>query len=266
VRQLRAAGLGGGDPKETSRLARGVFETLGMSVIEGLHATGWGWEDFRRQIRFKTIEKVEAALERGRGLIFVSGHMGNWELLLRGYHAHTGRPIAGFMTQQRNERLNQWLKETRQIPGVEILIAEETRSAVIRHLRKGEAIAVLADQDSSRYRGVFVNFFGRPTYTPVGPARLAQRTGAVILPVVIVREEGDPTRHVIEVGPAIEARSEADGEEELIRITQAYTRFLEEAIRKNPTQWAWIHDRWRHRPGDKIKLRSQRRKSKADSR
>jgi KDO2-lipid IV(A) lauroyltransferase len=131
---------------------------------------------------------------------------------------------------------------------------------MVRHLRSGGVLAMIADQDSTRSRGIFVDFFGRPAYTPAGPAYLARRTGIPMLPLVIVREPDDPRLHKILIDEPIRPDPQLDEETDVQRMTQAYTRVMEGWIRQYPSQWVWVHDRWRHQPGQKIAIRSAKQK------
>jgi KDO2-lipid IV(A) lauroyltransferase len=159
------------------------------------------------------------------------------------------------MAAQRDERLNEWLKRRRERPGIRIVDSDEGTFALMRHLRRGGCMGVIADQDSTRVSGIFVDFFGRPAYTPIGPARLAQSCKVGVLPLSIERDVDDPRVHRLVLGEPILPDAEAGAEAESQRMTQAYTRHLEERIRARPELWVWLHKRWRHRPGEPIRVR-----------
>ena len=182
--------------------------------------------------------------------------MGNWELAIRALAVYSGRRLAGFMSEQRNVGLNRWLVRHREATGARALFSRDSAMGLIRHLRRGDAILLLADQDSTRGRGIFVNFFGRAAYTPAGPAHLSRRTGAAMLPVIITPSTCGSGMHSLRFGHVIAPNLLVDEEEDICRITQEYTYFFEGCIRENPSQWAWVHNRWKHRPGQKIRVRS----------
>jgi len=254
-RQLRERGMAADRPT-ARRLSRQVYETLGMNAMEFLHSLNWGPERFHQCVRIQGFEIVERELAAGRGIIFVSAHLGNWELLTRACQAFTGRTVAAVMADQTDAAQNRWLVRQRSTGGNRLLSTQDSALGMMRHLRRGGMLALIADQDSTRGRGLFVDFFGRPAYTPAGPAHLARRAGVAIVPVSIHRQEGDPRRHCIQVDEPLWADPTAEEEADLQRLTQAYTRVLEQRIREHPAQWAWMHHRWNHQPGQKIRIRS----------
>jgi KDO2-lipid IV(A) lauroyltransferase len=255
-RQLERAGIAG-TPEASRRLSAEVFAQLGMSAVEAMHSLRWTPKELREHVRIPRLDTLQSAIrENKRGLILVSAHMGNWELLGRVGHAYTGLNLASAMASQNNDLVTRWLIRWREATGqVKMLPASETL-AMVRHLRAGGVLAMITDQDSTRSRGIFVDFFGQPAYTPAGPAHLARRTGIPLLPLVIVREPDDPRRHMILIDEPIRPDPQLDEDADIQRMTQAYTRVLEDWIRQYPGQWVWVHNRRRHRPGQKIVIRS----------
>lgn len=254
-RQLLEAGVVPDKPAARQG-ARKVFESLGMVAMEWFHSNKWDRERLCRQVRMEGREVIDNLQAKGRGIIFISAHMGNWELLLRAFEAHTGKTMAVVMAERRNPELTRWLIRLREAGGSKLIPAHSANIGMVRHVRKGGFLGLIADQDSTRARGVFVDFFHKPAYTPAGPAHLAHRLGAPIVPLGIIREPHDPKRHLIHFGNPIEPDPQMNEETDILRITQTYTRVLEDWIRQHPTQWAWVHNRWNHRPGDKIRIRS----------
>lgn len=262
-RQIEEAGLARG--KEARRLTRQTFETIGMSVTEFFNALAWSDEDLRRKVRIEGLENLRSAQKPGKGVIIAAAHMGNWELMPWAYGAHTGQSVAALMAQQGNSALNRWLADRRERRGSRLIPVTEAGVGLIRHLKRGGLLAILADQDSTRSRGIFVPFFGRPAYTPAGPAQLARLTGASILPVTIARDGADPQHHTIHVDPPLWADPDQPETEDAARLTAAFTAAFETRIRLAPAQWVWIHDRWRHRPGQRIRVRSAGRMKRPTS-
>jgi KDO2-lipid IV(A) lauroyltransferase len=250
--QLLAAGVAD-NRREADRLALEVIENLGMNALEWLHSIRWPLQCFTQQVDIEGLEHVRDALARGKGIIFVTAHMGNWELLLRAIKAQTGQAIAALMTPLSSAPLTRWINRMREVGGNPIIPNDGAMLAIVRRLRRGGAIGMLVDQDSRRWRGIYVDFFGRPAYTPTGPARLAQRSGAVIVSGVITRQSESPRRHLIRIDPPIQADPHGEPEAEVVRLTQAYTQALERQIRRSPAQWAWIHRRWQHQPDRPIR-------------
>lgn len=254
-RQLLETGVAG-DTRQARRISRQVFASLAMNMLEWLHSLQWDDETYRRHVIFEHPEKMKKIIQSGEGLLLVAGHMGSWELMVRSTRAWFNTPITSLMAETSNYRFNQWLVRQRETSGTKMLPSRAPVISMIRHMKRGGILAMLIDQDSRRNRGDFIQFFGKPAYTPLGPGHLACRTGLPILPVSITRSEEDPTRHVIHLGEIVKADPAATLDDGALQIMQTCTDYLEQRIRLTPGQWVWIHDRWRHRPGQKIKVRS----------
>lgn len=242
-RQLLEAGVAR-DPKEARRIGREVFESLAMNALEWLHSTGWSEKTFRERIEVDP-EPMMKLLNEGRGLIVATGHLGNWEILYQGVGRAHGRKQYAVYAPQRNEAFNAWIIRQRERYGDKMISSQDGAIPMIRLLRRNNILGMLGDQDSKRVRGVFVQFFGRPAYTPAGIGLLAHLSGAPILPAAGRRIKGRPDRHEILFGDPIRPDPAVDAEADALRMTQAYTTWLEERIREAPEQWVWIHRRWK---------------------
>lgn len=193
-------------------------------------------------------ERLRALQEQGRGLLYVTGHVGNWELMAQRVAADW--PSATIAKAGHDPKLNALIEEARLEGKVDVLWREDpsTARAIIRCFKQGKALGILIDQDT-RVQGVFVPFFGRPAYTPRGAADLAIRFRA---PVVAgwCRRRGPGTGdgHVIDLEEVPYDADAADREAEVTRLTAALTARIEVAIRSNPTEWVWMHERWRTQP------------------
>lgn len=259
-RQLAEAGIGE-TPRERKQIVRGVFETLGMNLLEWLQAPSWSEAQARERYRTLGFETIEAALENGTGFIMVAGHLGNWELVPYFYHLTSGHRACVVSAGQSSPEMERYLTRMREQLGCDVRVMGNSMIGMVRRLRQGEGIGLLGDQDSRRSKGIFVDFFGKPAYTPEGPAALALRTGAWLVPINLYRDPEEPSRHILQVGKPLIPDTAAEPGEEIKRLTQAHARALEELVRQHPEQWVWIHERWKRRPGDRI--RPYRGKKKA---
>jgi len=194
-------------------------------------------------------ERVKAALAQGRGIVYVTGHVGNWELMARRM-ARAGVPCATIAKAGQDPRITALLEEARTGGDVEVLWRESpsTARAMIRCFRQGKLLGILIDQDT-RVQGVFVPFFGRPAFTPRAAGDLALRFGAPAL-VGWTRRRGPRAGdgHEICVEELPYDPRPADPEAESIRLTAAATAALERAIRARPEEWVWMHERWKTPP------------------
>jgi KDO2-lipid IV(A) lauroyltransferase len=187
-------------------------------------------------------------VSRGNGAIFVAGHIGNWELMAR--RAAQVVSLATIAKAGPDPRLNELIGRFRSEGKVGTLWREDpaTGRAMIRVFREGGALGILIDQDT-RVQGVFVPFFGRLAFTPRAVGDLALRFRAAVF-VGTVRRRGPRVLdgHEIEIREIPYDPNPADREVESVRITAACTAALEQTIRARPSEWVWMHERWKRQP------------------
>ncbi len=227
------------------KLARQVFKNVGQNVADAVRLSKMSWEDVKKITSIEGIEHFDQAYRSGKGVIALTGHIGNFELL-GAYFSLKGYKLSVVGRELYDPRLDRLLVKNRESVGLENIPSSAGVKHILKALRSGRALGVLADQDSSRVRGVFINFFGKPARTPVGPALLAYKTGSPIVPMAIVRTNQD--RYKIMVKPQIKLSFSADRDNDVLETTQRYTLILESIIRRYPDQWLWMHDRWRSKP------------------
>lgn len=226
------------------QLARRSFQNMGKNLMEFMQLPGMSSETIHQLVTFEGREHIDKALAQGRGAIILTAHFGNWELLGASILAN-GYTIRGITRQLRSKRLEAIVSSHREKVGWQGIDRDRSVREVLRCLKRNELIAILADVDT-RTRGIFVDFFGRPAYTPYSPVALALKTGAAILPTFIIRQPDDSHRAIVE-SPLRLHRSEAKAEELLVN-TQRFTKVIESYIRRYPEQWIWIHERWKTQP------------------
>lgn len=185
------------------------------------------------------------AMAEGKGVIFVSGHVGNFELLARRL-AKEGYPSQTIAAETSDPRTTAFIERVRLSGGVKTVWRGRDGAArvLLRALHKGELLGMLIDQDT-RVQGVFVDFFGRKAHTPRAAADLALRTGAALVCGFIARQPDGRHRLALE---RIAALPTGDREADVVRVTQALTDAIEAAIRRQPHAWVWMHPRWKTRP------------------
>ena len=231
--------------REARVIVRDVYRHLAEAMADTIHlvrrASGGGWKQY---LECEGFEKLAQA-EDGLGIIFVSGHFGCWELVGLAA-AEMGFPIWTVARPSRNPLLDDFVRSVRQATGQRILPQRGSMKAILRMLRSGGNAGFLIDQDSRR-GGIFVDFFGRPASTVTSPARIAVSTGAPVAFVYAVRIGGSHRFRLV-VSDVIFPRKGADKDQETFRITQRFTKDLEELIREAPSQWMWLHRRWHRSP------------------
>jgi KDO2-lipid IV(A) lauroyltransferase len=183
---------------------------------------------------------LDEALAEKKGAIFVTGHVGNWEMLGQAIAA-AGYPISTIAKPFYDPRVTRWLHEWRARHGLKIVWRDQNSGkAILRALRSNQLMAFLIDQDT-KTAGDYVPFFGRPAFTPTTPAALALRTGA---PLIFSWHHRRGKRHQITIERIIFARS-GDRQRDIVALTALLTARLETVIRTVPEQWVWMHRRWR---------------------
>ncbi len=252
TRALAAAHLAAAFPEKTPAeregIVRDMFIHLGRSTTE-LASIRWYDRRLDGYVELSPPGLLAEVMARGRGMVFVTGHIGSWELLARRI-ARAGVPNAVIAKSRADKKLNELAARFRAAGGVTTLWREdpETGRAIIKTFRSGKALGILIDQDTN-VQGVFVPFFGRLAYTPRAAADFAVRFGA---PVVVgtIHRKGPRAAdgHRLELTEVRFSSDPPDRDAEVVRLTAACTAVLEAAIRRHPGEWVWMHERWKRRP------------------
>lgn len=224
-----------------AEIARQAYQNLVLNAVEHLCLSNMTGEDLQRIVTIEGEELLKKAFARGKGVVYVGGHFGNWEYM-GGTVSSMGYKLAYVVSEISNYYIDKMVNDHRRQMGVEIINKGVATRGIIKSLRDNYGIAMLMDQDAGR-SGVFVNFFGRPCSTPPGPALFALKTGAAMLFVSPVRQPDGTIR-------ASFAEIDVDYEkgvtnENILDIIQRCTTMLESQIRLHPDHWLWMHRRWK---------------------
>jgi KDO2-lipid IV(A) lauroyltransferase len=226
--------------EEREALAAGCFESLARVLVSVARMPAINRGNVHQWIRYEGYEHYEKALERGRGVLFATGHLGNWELSAYA-HALLSAPMSVVARPLDNPLLEAFAASRRALSGNRILGRGGYLRPLVEALRANRAVGILVDQNTTADRGVFIDFFGVKACVDAGFARLAARTGAAVIPGFAVWRERE-RRYVLKF---YEPVAMTGGE---LADTQAVHAALERAIREYPEQWLWIHRRWNTRP------------------
>jgi KDO2-lipid IV(A) lauroyltransferase len=239
---------------EHRRILRASMLNLGRMAAELAHLDRFGPDDLRRMVTFEDeawwTENIGRAGEKGA--LVLSGHFGNWELLVYA-HGMRGFPVSMVHRTIANPFVDRWLNALRARAGTQLVRKRHAAGGVLKALHDHELLVLPFDQNSTRRLGVFVDFFGLAASTNSGIARLALRTGAPVVPVFIVRE-GWSAQHRVYVLPIMYAERSGDFEQDVQKATERFSRVFEEMVRRHPEQWLWVHKRWKTRPAGQPKL------------
>jgi KDO2-lipid IV(A) lauroyltransferase len=229
---------------ERVRVARRSFINFAKSMSELACLRRLDPERLKKLIRMHGFENLENAHAEGRGVIVSTGHFGSWELLGAAGAAH-GIPADFIVGEQTNSLVDDYVNGIRRGAGIGVIPKGMTLRGVFESLRNNRVVAILSDQDARRM-GIFVDFFGIQSSTFPGAAQFMRKTGCPLVFTRIVRQNDET--HDAYFDQAVYADMEADGEQEVFRLTQLLTKKLESAIRENPDHYFWAHRRWKTKP------------------
>jgi lauroyl/myristoyl acyltransferase len=246
VRQLRVnlgqvLGQAADSPAVTAAAAAGVHSYL-RYWREFFGLTGWSRDRIRHTVVFESLDRVAAARDAGRGVVLALPHSGNWDLAGAALVLN-GHPFTTVAQRLRPERLYQRFVSHRAALGIEVLPADETRRAVTalaRRLREGEVVCLVADRDTSA-AGIGVRFCDAPTTFPAGPAQLALRTGAALMPATLWYD-GPQLR--VRIHPEIVPSGDGPVRIRVAAMTQELADVFTDAVRRHPHDWHVLQPVW----------------------
>ena len=228
------------------RVIRGMIRQVGWMAGEFSQFPKYTREKIERIVIVDGFENFDAAQRRGKGVLFLTGHMSAWELApfaqaLYGHPQHFQvRPIA-------NKRVDALINGYRCGSGNRPIEKNRSARAILKVLGAGGTVGVLADHNTDIEESVFVDFFGVPASTTSGLARLALRTDAAVVPGFLSWDD-KRRKYRLRFEPAVELSRTANEESDVIENTARFTRVIEDFIRVHPDQWLWVHKRWKARP------------------
>lgn len=230
---------------EAKKTVRASFINLARNVLEILYMPHLNRKNFRKYIEIDHLERMEAALAEGKGVVVLTGHIGTWEWLSAAFSLN-GMPVTAIAKSQPNMQYTYALNDLRKTIDVEIFSRGTSELlAAARALRKGKLLGFLADQDGGP-GGAFLPFFGKLAATPMGPAVFSSKFGAPVVPAFILRQKNG--KHKVVVGKMMRMHSTGDTDKDLFDFTVKMTKIIEDVIRENPTQWLWFQKRWNTPP------------------
>lgn len=227
-------------PHERERIIDGVFRSVAGVLVAIARFPSIGRGNVHEWIRYEGFEHYEEARRRGRGVLFATAHLGNWELSAFA-HALMAEPMYVVVRPLDNPLLDAWAERRRRFSGNQVIGKKDPARGILRALAANEAVGILIDQNTSPQEGVFVDFFGVKACAHAGFARLAARSGAAVIPGFALWSPGE-NRYVLRFYPPVPMMGDAAAD------TQRLHAHLESVIRDYPDQWLWIHRRWKTRP------------------
>ncbi|MFA5350783.1 MAG: lysophospholipid acyltransferase family protein [Candidatus Omnitrophota bacterium] len=232
--------------REIEQIAKDCFANIAKSAVELMFFFDKP-HLLEKRVELSGREHLDKALAKGKGVILVSAHFGNFPLLL-GRLAVGGYKAGGIMKPMHDAKMEEIFRKKREKYGVRTIYSQPRNACVnntIQVLRNNELVFIPIDQNFGS-GGVFVDFFGQKAATATGPVVLAQRTGAALIPCFIIRQPSD--RHIAIFEPEMEPDTGLSAQETVLVNIQKLTSIVEAYIRKYPAEWGWIHRRWKSKP------------------
>jgi KDO2-lipid IV(A) lauroyltransferase len=227
-------------------ILRRVYIHLGWQLVEFCRMTRYTPENSRDWLRTEGIDHYLAAQARGKGVLVMTAHLGAWELSSF-YHSLMGYPMGMVIRRLDNRKLDAYVNRIRCLHGNYVLSKDDFGRGLLTAMHEGGTVGILMDTNMTPPQGAFVNFFGIKACTATCLAHVARKTGAAVLPGFMLWEEQEK-RYVLHFGPEIEIPHTKSASDDILNGTQLCNDAIESWIRRYPSQWLWIHRRWKTRP------------------
>jgi KDO2-lipid IV(A) lauroyltransferase len=226
---------------EIREIAKQSFQNVGKTLIEFLRFPIYDSQQIKNMVCLEGEEYLKQAILNDNGVIIVTAHFGNWEFIFHVLAGMTDK-LSAVAQRFKNQGLDKLTNKYRIIHGGEIIEKKLAIKQVLLNLRKGFCVMILSDQNAGD-SGIFVDFLGIPASTAKGAVAFAIRTGATILNVFDVRKSDGS--HVIQISEPIKIESSGDLQRDVREGVKGITQALEQMIYKYPSQWLWMHNRWK---------------------
>lgn len=249
--------------QEIEEMARQVFIHQALNFGDYVHTIHYTTrKQFSKIIDFVGEEHLKMAYEQGNGVLCLMSHVGSWEFsaIMPSVMGYETSAVSRAMP---NERIDKLIVEARQRRGMKNIRREKVYDQLLEVLRKGECLIIMIDQDT-RVKGLFIDFLGKPAYTPIGAARLAIDSKAPVLPMYMKRLPDN--RHQFTILPPLPFVHTGEEASDLYENTRIYNQAIEAIIRETPEQWVWMHERWKTTPESLeayLKKRQEKREASA---
>ncbi len=233
-------------PAERRRILRGVYRSLGRLLAEFCLFPQYTLANASEVAVYQGFENFDAAEKRGKGVLFLTGHFGGWEIGSF-FHSLQGHPLRIVVRPIDNPYVDDLVTRYRSLHGNTVIGKQGFARGLLAAMENNETVGILMDTNMTPPQGVFANFFGIPACTAVGIARVALHTDAAVVPAFTI---WDPVlrKYRVEFDRAIDLVRTGDNEADAVTNTAIFNRIFEDYVRKYPDQWLWVHRRWKTRP------------------
>jgi len=228
------------------RVIRRMIQQIGWMAAEFSQFPKYTRENIQKIVVLDGFENFDAARRRGKGVLFLTGHMSAWELAPFA-HALYGHPLHFLVRPIANRRVDALINRYRCLSGNQPIQKNKSARSILRILADGGTVGILSDHNTVLEESVFVDFFGIPASTTSGLARIALRTDAAVVPGFLSWDSAR-RKYRLRFEPVIELARTGDEESDVRENTARFTKTIEDYVRAYPDQWLWVHKRWKTRP------------------
>jgi len=231
---------------QRKKILRGVFTSLGRQLAEVCLFPRYTRDNVSEVVIYDGFENFDRAFARGKGVLFLTAHLGGWELSAFA-HSLYGHPLSFLMRPLDNPYLDRMMRDYRTLHGNQTINKDDPTRGLLRALKAGRVVGFLMDTNMTPPQGIFVDYFGIPACTASGLARMALRTDAAVVPGFTL---WNPRlrKYKLRFDPALTLIRTGDQEADIVANTQLFTKVIEDFVRRYPDQWLWVHRRWKTRP------------------
>lgn len=231
---------------ERRRILRGVYVSLGRLLAEFCLFPRYTQENVSRVAVYQGFENFESAEKRGKGVLFLTGHFGGWEIGSF-FHSLQDNPMRIVVRPIDNPYVDDLVTRYRTLHGNTVMGKQGFARGLLAAMQNNETVGILMDTNMTPPQGVFADFFGIPACTAVGIARVALHTDAAVVPAFTI---WDPVlrKYRVEFAQAVKLVRTGNDEADAVTNTAVFNRIFEDYVRKYPDQWLWVHRRWKTRP------------------
>jgi Kdo2-lipid IVA lauroyltransferase/acyltransferase len=227
-------------------ILRSEYRNLGFLLAEFCKMPGYTAKNASQFIRYEGLDNYLKARDRGKGVLVLTGHLGAWELSSF-YHSLMGMPMGMVIRRLDNPLVDAFVNRIRCLHGNRVIHKDDFARGLIASMRSGETVGILMDTNMTPPQGVFVPFFGVQACTASGMARIAEKTGAAVVPGFLLWERNEG-KYVLRFGEELNVVHTGDAEQDALTNTATFTAAIEAYVRRYPDQWLWMHRRWKTRP------------------
>jgi Kdo2-lipid IVA lauroyltransferase/acyltransferase len=231
---------------QRKRVIRRMIQQIGWMAAEFSQFPRYTSANIEKVVVLDGFENFDAARRRGKGVLFLTGHMSAWELAPFA-HALYGHPLHFLVRPIANRRVDALINRYRCLSGNQPIEKNKSARSILRILADGGTVGILSDHNTVLEESVFVDFFGIPASTTSGLARIALRTDAAVVPGFLSWDR-ERRKYRLRFEPAVELSRTGDEEHDVRENTARFTGIIENYVRANPDQWLWVHKRWKTRP------------------